>query len=93
MTSTLKVSELSANLKRKGFKEEQKDHKVYHFYYDGKLTDIWTKISHGEREIGLPLIIKMAKQLRLSKEEFIKFAKCTISEEEYVSMLHERNQL
>lgn len=93
MAPPLKVSKLSSNLKKKGFKEEQKDHKVYLFYYDDKPTDIWTKISHGEGEIGQPLIIKMAKQLRLNKEEFIRFANCTISEDEYISILHERNQL
>ena len=90
MTPPLKVKVVSTNLKKKGFRTEQGDHERFIFYYEGKKTAIRTKISHGEKEIGIHLVKKMANQLHLEKEEFVKFALCDISEKEYIAILHEK---
>ena len=91
MRSVLKVDVLSHNLLRKGFREEPGDHMRYRFFLHGERTNITTKISHGEKEIGLHLIIKMSRQLHLDREQFIRFALCEISEEEYISLLSEND--
>ena len=48
-----------------------------------------TKISHGEMEIGDPLIAKMARQLHISKADFVDLVSCKIDGEQYLSMVDE----
>ena len=86
--SSLKASEVSRNLQKKGFVAHDTDHTFYVFEVAGKSSEIRTKISHGEKEIGAHLINKMSKQLHLTKAEFVDFATCKISEEEYKEKLH-----
>jgi hypothetical protein len=51
--SSAKTREVKAALVRKGFAEESKrDHLYYFFLNEGKKTRIYTKISHGETDIG-----------------------------------------
>lgn len=85
--SSLKVRDIAGSLQRKGFKETNGDHKFY-VYYDGEHeTDIRTKISHSEKEIGEPLIGKMSRQMKLSKDEFKHFVECTFTKEQYAEKL------
>ena len=89
--TTLKINTIKTNMLKKGFKLRNGDHKYLHFYYNGHETMIKTKYSHGEIEIDDFLIEKMAKQIKLTKPEFIKFATCTLSEQEYINILKEKN--
>lgn len=91
--SVLKVSDIDKNLQKKGFVSHSGDHIYYFFYDNNKKTDIFTKVSHSADEIGDPLISRMSKQLKLSKDQFIKFAKCIISENEYKEILKEGGYL
>ena len=91
--SVLKVSDINRNLQKKGFVSRPGDHNYYFFYFEGKKTDIFTKVSHSSDEVGDPLISKMSKQLKLSKEQFLKFVRCTIKEEEYKEILVEQGYL
>jgi len=78
---------------KKGFKESESnsnDHKWIEFWFDGKLTKIKTKFSHNNQELGDYLITAMSRQINLSKQDFIKFAKCTISEKEYIKILEDK---
>lgn len=75
---------VASALKRKGFEVDKRDH----FYYlyrrlDGALSPVRTKISHGEKEIGEPLIAMMSRQLRLAKGDFKAFIECSLSREDY----------
>ena len=83
--ASLKVRDILANLEKKGFaKDESRDHIWLNYLStEGKKTAIRTKVSHGEDEIGNPLISKMAKQVRLSNTDFISLVSCTLSGEEY----------
>ncbi len=77
---------VASALKRKGFEIDKRDH----FYYlyrrlDGALSPVRTKISHGEKEIGTPLIAMMARQIRLSKSDFASFVECSLDREIYES--------
>ncbi len=82
--TVLKTRDVRTNFCRKGFREEERDHLYLLLYVDGKKTSIHTKMSHGKNEISDPLIGKMAKQVKLSKHDFIDFAKCILTEEQYI---------
>ena len=62
-------------LKNKGFPEKTWDHKFFIYYtQDGMKTPVRTKISHGSgnRDIGPELVKRMARQCRLTAEDFCK---------------------
>src|SRR5579871_2178995 len=76
-------------LQRKGFTSRQGDHTYFHFCVNGKKTKIYTKISHGENEIGDRLLGMMARQLRLSKRDFLELVDCPLSLDEYQRVLRQ----
>lgn len=83
----LRTSEVENNLLSKGFEMKAGNHKFFYFYYQGKKSSIFTKTSHSSKELDDYLIKQMSRQLKLEKSDFIKFASCTISEEEYINHL------
>jgi hypothetical protein len=83
---TLKTKDIKSNLCKKGFIEDNKDHKHFCFFRNGKPTVIRTKFSHSAKEIDDNLIHLMANQIHLSKGEFVKFVICEISEPEYIEI-------
>ena len=84
-----KARDVSAGLLGKGFRLREGDHKFFHRHVEGKKTVVFTKISQGEREIADGLLGQMAKQVRLSKRDFLGLVDCPLSEEQYVAMLRE----
>ena len=85
---------IKRNLVKKGFRESNTDHKRYYYYStEGKKTDIRTKLSHGDKTISKDLIAKMAKQIKLTNGEFVRFASCDISQEEYEEIVNSRRIL
>jgi hypothetical protein len=90
---TLKTKDIKLNLCKKGFAESNTDHKVFWFYIDGTRTSIKTKFSHSANEVDDHLIHLMANQLHLTKSEFVKFAVCEISEQEYIETQKELGNL
>jgi len=88
--TTLKVKVVDTNLQKKGFvRNEKSDHIRYILYVNGVKTVISTKISHGEKEIGDPLIAHMSNQLLLSKSDFVDLVSCKIDGEQYLAMVDE----
>lgn len=85
--SALSAKETQRNLCKKGFRQEEGDHHFLYFYYNGKREAIKTKISHNMSDLDDYLISAMARQIKLSKIDFIAFAKCRMSEEEYIMQL------
>ena len=84
----LKAREVKEALTSKGFKEgEKRDHLYYFLYYEGKETAVFTKISHGEREINDNLCAQMAKQTKLSNLQFRKLVDCDLTGEGYINIL------
>lgn len=77
----------------KGFFSHHTDHEWFVLRVAGKTAPVRTKLSHGQRTVDEWLIQKMAKQLRLSKREFLDLVQCTLSEAEYVRLLKDRGQL
>lgn len=91
--SSLKVRDISSSLLKKGFVQHESDHTHYTFYKDNQKTSVWTKISHGERDIGDTLINIMQKQLKLTKKQFLDFVNCPLSKEEYRKILLDSNSI
>lgn len=83
--SSIKAKDIRRNLSKKGFEEDDKKDHIWLNYIspDGKKTTIRTKLSHGKSDIGDPLIAKMAKQVHLSKSDFLELVSCTLSGENY----------
>ena len=83
------------NLKSKGFIDapnKSDDHKYLEFYYEDRLV-LYTKISHGEKDLGDFLIKQMSHQCKLSKSEFMDLANCPLSEDEYLKILEDKEFL
>ncbi len=85
-----KTRDIDYQLKKKGFKEEQRDHTFYFLYYKNKKTSVFTKISHNLNEYGDPLLSNMAKQLSLTIGEFEKLIDCPINHEKLIKILIDR---
>jgi len=79
--------EVIAGLLKKGFVRRENDHTFLHYFANGKKTPIFTKISHGEKEVGDPLLNIMARQLRISRRELLDLIDCPLSEENYAKGL------
>ncbi len=78
-------------LEKVGYINENGDHNRYRLYIDGKRTDIRTKTSHNGQDIGDDLIASMARQIHLSKRDFIKLVNGHISKDEYIEILKINN--
>lgn len=82
------------NLLSKGFQaatNKSVDHKWLEYWYQGKLTRIRTKMSHGAKEIDDGLISLMARQTYLTSKQFRDFAECNITGPQYIDILKVRN--
>lgn len=82
-------------LQKKGFKEEERDHRYYILYSGTKKTAVFTKISYGNKYkvYGKELLSKMSRQLKLSNKELLELIDCDISGDEYLKILKNRNIL
>ena len=89
-SSSRKARDIDAALCKKGFKKTNGDH-VWYYFYDRQTgaTLAQTKISHGAMgmTIGAKLISQMARQLHLTKAQFLELIDCTLSEEDYREIL------
>jgi hypothetical protein len=85
---------VSSSLQRKGFSLRQNDHTFFQLIVDGKDAGVFTKISHGEREIGMPLAKRMQHQMKLpTSSDFRDFVECPMSADEYLALLREGGHL
>lgn len=72
--------------------------KVYYLRYPlrclfEKEDDYYTKISHGKKEIGNPLIKQMSEQCKIDKKDFMDLVNCPIDKNGYLKILKEKNIL
>lgn len=86
---------MESALKKKGFVLEPGDHRYYTLFVDGQRTHIMTFVSRGtgHKQIGSPLIAEMAKQMKLSKKEFLEFVECRLSHASLVAKLRELGEI
>ena len=86
MGSTRKGRDIDAALRKKGF------HRIVagdHLYYHFGGTRIKTKMSHGMmgHSLSAELIGNMARQLRLTKVQFLALIDCELDEKTYRAAL------
>jgi predicted RNA binding protein YcfA (HicA-like mRNA interferase family) len=77
-------------LKKKGFKmEDDRDHRFYFLDKPVPKKSIFTKISTGTdyKTLGNGLVGKIARQIKLSKDDFLKYVDCSISLKDYYKIL------
>ena len=85
--STLKVRQMEKALITKlGFERRDSHHRIYRLYLDGQLA-ARTFISHGQRELTSYHIGQMAKQMRLSRREFLDAVECPLDREAYYTLI------
>ena len=80
-------------LLKKGFVEQQSHHLQFHFVQNGRVTEIYTFLSHGSKDYGDILLAKMSHQLHLSKQELLQFIDCQLSGEGYIALMRERGRI
>jgi hypothetical protein len=56
-------------------------HIIYHYYFKGKKTRIYTFMSRPPGQINDDLIGIMAKQTKLEKREFVELIECTLNKD------------
>lgn len=77
-------------LLKKGFVENPSGkHKKYQFKKsDGTLSsEVWTMMSHSGDDIDDFLINQISHQMKLSKDDFIRFYNCPLKLDEYKEIL------
>jgi hypothetical protein len=93
MSNVRSARDIDKALRKKGFRREM-DGKHIHYFFDdtdGKKSGIFTLMSHGmgSTTVGDPLLGLMARQLHLTKAQFLALIDCTIDEEQYRAILDE----
>jgi hypothetical protein len=88
-----KTRDIVTGLKRKGFVDQDGDHKFYVFVVDGKITQVYTKISHGEKEITDSLLGYMARQLHLPRADFDDLVDCPLTQEDYIQRMRDAGHI
>jgi hypothetical protein len=91
-----KKSRVESGLKDKGFEQTEGDH---HFFVyktiEGKKTSVRTKTSHTPKMKDIPdnLLSQMAKQCKLSKNDFFRLIDCPMDRDDYEAILKEQGIL
>jgi hypothetical protein len=88
MSSVRLGREIDKSLRKKGLQRELDGKHIRYFFS----ATIFTHISHGMmgEEIDAPLIAQMARQLCLSKKQFLELIDCSLDETTYRSILQEQ---
>ena len=87
--SVLDSQKTYKNLIKKGFIDsphKSVNHKYLELFHNGKLV-LYTKISHGNKDLGDHLIKHMSVQCHLNKNDFMDLSNCPLSREDYFEIL------
>jgi hypothetical protein len=91
-----KKSKVESALKNKGFEPTEGDHHFFvYITLEGKKTAVRTKTSHTPKmkDISDNLLAQMAKQCRLSKNDFSRLLDCPLDREAYENILKDNGTL
>ena len=96
MSSVRSGRAIDAALRKKGFRRDLDGKHIWYYFQDFQGEDSSVKImmSHGVfgETIGASLISQMARQLHLSKTQFLDLIDCSMDEAEYRTVLHEQGE-
>ena len=94
MSNVRSAKEVDKALRKKGFRREMDGRHIHYFFpgSNGGKSGISTLMSHGmgAATIGDSLSGLMARQLRLTKSQFLALIDCPISEGDYRTILREQ---
>ena len=83
-----KRSEVENSLLKKGFLPKEGDHHYFIYHTKtGKKSRVFTKTSHGAKEIDDHLLGKMAQQCKLNRQQFDRLIECPLNRDTYERML------
>jgi hypothetical protein len=83
-----KQNDVERSLLAKGFAHREGDHNYFNYYTKaGKKTAVFTKTSHGAREIDDSLLGRMARQCKLSRGDFDRLIDCPLDRDGYEAKL------
>ena len=84
--------DVESGLLAKGFQQSDSHHH-YFVYHDlaGKKTPVKTKTSHGGKDLDDSLLGLMARQVRLSKKQFVDLIDCPLTRQAYNRIVAARN--
>lgn len=83
-----KQSDVEKSLQIKGFRAREGDHNYFNYYSKaGKKTAVFTKTSHGAREIDDNLLSRMAKQCKLSNKDLGLLIDCPLDRDTFEAKL------
>ena len=88
--ATYKRRTIENALVRKGFRRDEKHHSFFHYYTEaGERTRVWTKTSHGRTgaDINKGLFKRMARQCKLTADDFRDLVDCPMSRTDYEQLL------
>jgi hypothetical protein len=80
-------------LPKKGFKIDNSRDKYFHFYYNGKKTIAWTKVSYTKKmqDIDGWLLKKVKEELHLdTNKQAVDLCHCDMSEAQYIDVLKQK---
>ena len=74
--------------------DDRRDHRFYELYVDDRWV-LQSKISTGTkyRQLGDPLVAKIARELRVSPSELRAIVQCPLDREGYLQLLRDRDVL
>lgn len=82
-----KTREIEEALLSKGFMKEDKKHKMFFLYYGDKRTSIYAMTSHGIKEYGENLLAKMAREIKLNRNELDDLIECPLQKDDFIEKL------
>ncbi len=91
--STYKTRVIESALSKKGFRKKESHHKKYTLYVNGKMTSIYTFVSHGTKDYGDNLLNKMKNQLYISREELNDLIDCPLKHEDLIRILAGKDKI
>ena len=85
-----KPNDVEKSLEKKGFQRKEGDHHYFNYYTRaGKKTRVFTKTSHGVKELDDSLLGKMSSQCKLKRQDFDRLIDCPLDREGYERKLIE----
>jgi hypothetical protein len=81
---------IEKSLKKKGFVNDQNDHRYFYHEYNGKRTGVYTYTSHGSKykDYDNSLIKLLKRELKLdSTMDAMNFLKCPMTQQQYEKKL------
>ena len=82
--------QIESSLVAKGFEQREGDHHFYAYWSKaGKKTAVFTKTSHTPKMKSIPdeLLSLMARQCKLTKQQFLELVDCPMNRDSYELIL------